>query len=66
MKCGSLIELMLPPQPSLEIGQLGEREFSLKFSMILFAFLLFVLLKFHLYKFFVSSTSLFTSSIIFN
>ena len=42
-----------------------EKDFSLKFSMVLFAFLLFVLLKLHLYKFLISSTSFFTSSIIF-
>ena len=33
--------------------------------MVFFAFLLFVLLKLHLYKLFISSTSFFTSSIIF-
>ena len=55
----------LPPQPSQESGQWREKDFSLKFSMVLFAFLLFVLLKLHLYKFFISSTSFFTSSIIF-
>ena len=33
--------------------------------MVLFAFLLFVLLKLYLYKFLISSTSFFTSSIIF-
>ena len=37
----------MSPQPSQEIGQLGERKFSLKFSMVLFAFQLFVLLKLH-------------------
>ena len=42
-----------------------QRDFFLKFSIILFAFLLFVLLKLHLYKFLISSTSFFTSSIIF-
>ena len=44
----------------------GERDFSSKFLMVLFAFLLFVLLELHLYEFFISPTSFFTFSIIFN
>ena len=39
--------------------------FFLEVFNVLFALLLFVLLKLHLYKFLISSTSFFTSSIIF-
>ena len=66
VKCGSLILSCCPRNPHRKEGNKEKREFSLKFLIILFAFLLFVLLNLHLYKFFISSTSFFTSSIIFN